>query len=232
MFGKSTSITVQTSVATLMAWFSVCLLVAGHGRRVQPEIRELWVRMGCVGLAAAVGLPVAGHVRRVQKRRAQQTRTQGRMARNLAETAAREASFLRVAEAVHRICPDSDCRDLRSLKKRSEPRLVTSHSVQIRPLTLARDAEGCCVARPLGATVVNISATGVGLVHKERIDRSRFLVEFSLSESETITLIVELLWQQRLADGPYHSGGKWVDIAVAEGAKDAVSAPTVAVAAS
>jgi hypothetical protein len=224
MFPKSTSISARASVATLVAWLSVCLVVAGQGRQLQTDVREIWLRMGCFGLPAAVGLAVAGHARRVQKKKAQQTRTQRHIARKLAEITARKASISRVAEAVGRICPDIDCRDLKSLKNRSEARLFTSHSVWIRPLTRARDAAACYAARSLRGTVLNISASGVGLVHKERIDRSRFLVEFSLCETETITMVVELLWQQRLADGPYHSGGKWVDVSVAGDANEAVVA--------
>jgi hypothetical protein len=64
----------------------------------------------------------------------------------------------------------------------------------------------------LVAHVRNISATGVGLIHKEQIDSSRYVLDFPLKTGKCLSVLVELSWQQRLADGAYHSGGKLIEV--------------------
>jgi hypothetical protein len=66
----------------------------------------------------------------------------------------------------------------------------------------------------------NISPTGVGLVHENRIDSPQFWLHLELFNGETISVLVERLWQHHLPHGPYQSGGRFMEIAATNCAEE------------
>jgi hypothetical protein len=212
MSSKSILIAERRSVRSLTAWLSLCLLAAGWGARLDPLMRDVWAQLGCYGLVAALGLDLAERARSVLKRKASSTTTLQRMEIALADIAAKGISLSVIASAICRVCQDCDPCDLETRGSRKERRVRFSHPVQVRPLGGDRVGEHNSAANAISADVRNISPSGVGLLHKDRIASSYFSLHFELVNGETISLLVERLWQHRLPDGPYHSGGMFVEI--------------------
>ena len=202
----------KSSLRSLIAWLSVCLLTAGWGPKLDSSMREQWARAGSFGLAAALGLEVVARTRRLLKMRAQQNATNRRITRNVDDVAAQSASLAQLGEMLQRICQESGTNQALSGETGQAPRLRFRLPVQLRPLVGNETS-----APPLGAPsfvahVRNISATGIGLVHNQHIDSPRYVVDFPLKSGESLSVLVELIWQHRLADGPYHSGGRLIEV--------------------
>jgi hypothetical protein len=201
----------KSSLRSLIAWLSVCLLTAGWGAKLDSSVREQWARVGSFGLAAAVGLEVAARTRRLLKMRAQQNATNRRITRNVDDVAAQSASLAQLGEMLQHICQDSGTDLAPSGEVGEEPRLRFRLPVQLRPLIGDETASPPRGPHSFVAHVRNISATGVGLIHNEHIDSPRYVLDFPLKSGDSLSVLVELIWQHRLADGPYHSGGKLIE---------------------
>jgi len=206
------------SITSLIAWLSVCLLAAGWGPRLDLEVCDWWVRIGCVGLAAAVGIEFSNRVRAVVKSEAKETAARREANRKMAATATAAAAeaqhdrALALADAVRRICQDHDRRDVASHKVPAERRTLFCEPVQVQCLEMDGTLRAAQQQGTVTAHVRNISPSGVRLIHQERIGGPRFLLPFVLSNGEAICLLFELTWQYRLAGGRYHSGGKLMDV--------------------
>jgi hypothetical protein len=212
----------KRSIAGLIGWLSACLLAAGWGPRLNFQLRDQWVLIGSFGLAAALGIEFSNRLRfssideveRTPKsrRNARRRPAPQRAARIPAEAPAQPDPLAGVADALRRICQDRHLRHGSSAESPADPKTLFSESIVVRHLqgpSLGTEES----AATMNAQVRNISRDGIRLLHKERIGSPRFLLPFVLSGGETIPLLVELQWQHQLADGFYHSGGKWLKVA-------------------
>jgi hypothetical protein len=202
----------KSSLRSLIAWLSVCLLTAGWGAKLDSSVREQWSRVGLFGLAAAVGLEIVARTRRLLKMKAQQKATNRRITRNVDDVAAQSASVAQLGELLQRICQDSGTDLALSGEAGEAPRLRFRLPVQLRPLIGDETPAPPPGTHSFVAHVRNISATGVGLIHNEHIDSPRYVLDFPRKSGESLSVLVELIWQHRLADGPYHSGGKLIEV--------------------
>jgi hypothetical protein len=121
-----------------------------------------------------------------------------------------------LAAAVGQVCEDCDRRDLESRGRRQEWRVLCSHPVQVQPLGSDRFGQHNSSANAISADVRNISPSGVGLLHKDRLGGPQFWLHLGPFNGETISLLVERLWQHRLPDGPYQSGGRFMEVAATD----------------
>jgi hypothetical protein len=216
MSSESIPVAEGRSVRSLAAWLSLCLLSASWGARLDPFLRDVWAQVGCYGLIAAVGLDLAERTRSVLKRKVLPATTRQRTERALADVAAKGMSLSAIAAAVRQVSQECDRRDLESGGRRKEPRVRFSHPVQVVPLGSDRIGQHNSAANTISADVRNISPSGVGLLHKDRIDGPQFWLHLELFNGETISVLVERLWQHRLPDGPYQSGGRFMEIAATD----------------
>jgi hypothetical protein len=202
----------KSSVRSLIGWLSLCLLAAGWGPKLDSSVRELWALLGSFGLAAAVGLEAAARARWMLKMRAQQEATNRRIARNVDDVTAQSESLTQLGEMLQRICQDSGTNQTLSGVAGETPRLRFRLPVQLRPLVGNETPAPPPGTPSFAAHVQDISAMGVGLVHNEHIDSPRYVLDFPLKSGEILSVLVELIWQHRLADGPYHSGGRLIEV--------------------
>ena len=72
------------SLAHLIAWLSLCLLVVGWGPSLEPQWRQVWANVGMFGLVAAVALVV--NERMLAWRRRREFQKQQEASRQLAES--------------------------------------------------------------------------------------------------------------------------------------------------
>jgi hypothetical protein len=142
------------------------------------------------------------------------------MERALANVAAKGTSLSAIAAAVNRISQECDRRDLESGGRRKERRVRFAHPVQVLSVGSDRIGQRNFAANAISADVRNISPSGVGLLHKDRIDGHRFWLHLELFNGETISVFVERLWQHRRPDGPYQSGGWFMEIAATNCAEE------------
>jgi hypothetical protein len=217
MSSESIPVAEGRSVRSLTAWLSLCLLSASWGARLDPFLRGVWAQVGCYGLVAAVGLDRAERTRSVLKRKVPPATTRERMERALANVAAKGTSLSAIAAAVNRISQECDRRDLESGGRRKERRVRFPHPVRVLSVGSDRIGQRNFAANAISADVRNISPSGVGLLHKDRIDGHRFWLHLELFNGETISVFVERLWQHRRPDGPYQSGGWFMEIAATSG---------------
>jgi hypothetical protein len=215
----------KPSLRSLIAWLSVCLLTAGWGPRLDSSVREQWALVGAFGLAAALALELAARTRRLYKVRAQQNATNRRITRNVDDVAAQSASLAQLGEMLQHLCQESGTDPSLPGEAGAEPRLRFRLPVQFRPV-FGEEASAPPRGTPsFAAHVRDISATGVGLVHDEHIDSPRYVLDFPLKTGESLPVLVELSWQNRMADGAYHSGGKLIEVVRAdEVATDSIAA--------
>jgi hypothetical protein len=219
----------KRSIASLIGWLSACLLAAGWGPRLNLQLRDQWVLIGSFGLAAALGIEFSNRLRvgsideaerTVNSRRnARRRPAPHRAARIPAQAPAQSDPLAGVAEALRRICQDRHLRHGSSAGSPADPKNLFSDSIVVRHLQGPSNGKERSTAT-MNAQIRNISRDGLRLLHKERIGSPRFLVPFVLSGGETIPLLVELQWQHQLADGFYHSGGKWLKVATSDGMAD------------
>jgi len=216
MSSESILVAEGRSARSLTAWLSLCLLSAGWGARLDPFLRDVWTQVGCYGLVAAFGLDLAERARSVLMRKVLPATTRQLMERALADNVAKGVSLSAIASAVCQVSQDCDRRDLESPGRRKEWRVRFSHPVQVQPLGSDRIGQYNSAANAISADVRNISPSGVGLLHKDRIDSPQFWLDMDLINGETISVLVERLWQHRLPDGPYQSGGWFMEIAATD----------------
>jgi hypothetical protein len=225
MFSRNKTVSPKRSIPALIGGLSVCLLLAGSEPLLDRTFREIWWQIGALGLVAAVGLSLVEQAKLAVARGATR-KSQRRIDRRLSNTAAQCESLTAIAQAVHRICRDGAYSGLNSPEEDSEVNKSRSPTVQLRSLGLDRSWQGSGTACALTASVRSLSPTTVKLLHNHQIAGSRFSLQFTLQSGETTILLAELLWQDRLADGPYFSAGKLTEILTTDGATELDSAAT------
>jgi len=216
---KNKTVSPKRSIPALIGGLSICLVLAGSEPLLDRTFREIWWQIGALGLVAAVGLSLVEQAKLAVARGATQN-SRRRIDRRLSNAAAQCESLTAIAQAVDRICQDGAYSGLNSPEDDSEGNKSHSHTVQLRSLGLDRSRQGSGTACALTASVRSLSPTTIKLLHKHQIPGTRFSLQFTLQNGETTILLAELLWQDRLADGPYFSAGKWMEVITTDGTEE------------
>ena len=205
-----------TSYAALIAWLSVCILVACWGPQLDPLLRQRWAWAGPFGLAAAVGLELSDRTRALIKKRSLEKTTNRRIG-YVTDAVLHQDGHSEFADVIRKIQEASKTLAAGGEQPNGDEASKDSRSAFPIPVSvrlLKSDAKpGSLSETPsLMAHLRNISSIGIGLVHQARIDTPRYVLDFVLPSGERLLLLVEVRWQERSAYGTYHSGGKLLKI--------------------
>jgi hypothetical protein len=190
------------SLANLIAWLSVCVLSAAWGAGMDADWQSYWKLLGAFGLASAVGLNAAARVRATYKRRAQIIALSNHLEERLTSFADRSA----VARLLDEV--EADGNDPGDDRTRFP--VPSGWPVLLTPLT--RTAAPARRAITIRAVLRNVSRTGAGLLHAIELPLGPARLTYRLGDGHIVSLIVEIRWCERQADGHFYSGGRFVEV--------------------
>lgn len=198
------------SLRGLIAWISVCLLIAVWGPQLNPPIRKIWASVGSFGLASAVILEFAGRVHGAVRQRLQKRVTERRIARSLTRISVQNATLAEINAALRRIAEDDHRRGCLPSERRSQSSPAHHRVAQLRPTTGTMRADTTKLDESLPVYIRELSGCGVVFLHCRPITSRQVAIEFHLLDDQSITLVVDLQPQQDLPDGQFCSAGRIV----------------------
>ena len=189
------------------------MLAAAWGTELSSELRVLWKDFGLLGLAAAIGLETTRRARLYRTMRHGPKPLHQRVMEVLTKLAAEGADTDEIRNSLRWIAEAMQEGKLRD-GPRTHVRIPVAIPVLLTPVGRRQVGEQ---EQSIKASICEISATGVGLLHRDRILHRKVSLTFDLLDADqldvhSMALIVEFHWSQRQVDGTYASGGKVIDI--------------------
>jgi len=213
-----------SSIRSLMAWLSVCVLAAAWGPALTAEGKETWTTFGLFGLVAALGLDVIARVRRARRDQVEQEvaaivqqRRLVDMDRQYRSVQAMREAMQRVTEVAERHRHQYDTALAESASgpddRRSEERTACWMPVELylEPNELDGDAADGGTESVV-AYVRNLSGSGVGLCHHKPIDAVEAVMRIRSGEGDQLSLLTTRCWCRPTDDGWHQSGWKLVEV--------------------
>ena len=201
----------RSCAASLIGWLSVVMLAAAWGTELSSELRVLWKDFGLLGLAAAIGLETTRRARLFRTMRHGPKPLHQRVMEVLTRLAAEGASTDEIRNSLRWIAEAMQEGGLRD-GLRTHVRIPVEIPVLLTPVGRRHVGK-----QGVKASICELSATGVGLLHRDPIVDRKVSLTFDLLDADqldvhSMALIVEFHWSQRQVDGTYASGGKVIDI--------------------
>ncbi|HEX4144979.1 MAG TPA: hypothetical protein VHY91_15850 [Pirellulales bacterium] len=208
MTSKETSDCNHGSTVPLIAWLSTGLLTGGLGSMMDPSTQILWLRAGCFGLVAAVGLDVSARIRAKQKRIRHFRALQRRCDRSLEMFVSERdvADALRTATTHLLTVRPQKARENVSGE---EARWACNLPVEVYALRREDSAEW-----PDGNTVgiagrmINLSNSGFGMMLAEPLAARLVIITMLPPSEQEFDLLAEILWCDACPDGSTRVGGR------------------------
>jgi len=198
--------------ARLIAYFSVCMLIAALGAMLGPDWWRWWVIFGTFGLVSAVGLDVVGklRLRSILQEREKQVKQWGEQKLDRLISPIRSTEAIRAA--VSHILTNADLAEPELDRRREETRFPLHKEVTISPICELSGRTDESFGDSFVGFVRDISPRGIGLAHDRPLDRGSVLLRLDLENGEQFHFLADLLWYEQQDDGRYHSGGKLIEL--------------------
>lgn len=200
-----------TSVPTLIAWLSVCLLAAAFGHALDTQWQVIWAEIGAFGLAAAVGLGALEKTRAARAERVYNRVMQTRVECGLARLNEHSAAVDSINTAVRRLAEhaakrrSTEIASVPRVKRRWQTQLLSDTPLEIVPVEDQDEPFDSKSVAPITGALRQISSQGVTFEHEEGFAARIVLLTFKLTD-EHISFVVDVMWSQKTVDG-YTSGG-------------------------
>ncbi len=200
-----------TSIPTLIAWLSLCLLAAAFGHALDAQWQIIWAEAGAFGLASAVGLGALEKTRAARAERVYNRVMQMRVECGLARLNEHSAAVDSINTAVRRLVEHASMRrstDVASaprVKRRWQTQLLSDTPLEIVPVEDQDEPFDSKSVTPITGALRQISSQGVTFEHEEAFAARIVLLTFKLTD-EQISFVVDVMWSQKTVDG-YTSGG-------------------------
>ena len=198
------------SLANLIAWLSVCVLSAAWGAGMDASWQSYWKLLGAFGLASAVGLNAAARVRATYKRRAQIIALSNHLEERLTSFADEPELDPQLRSAVARLLDEVEADANDPGDDRTRFPVPSGWPVLLTPLS--RTPGPTRRATTIRAILRNVSRTGAGMLHAIELPLGPARLTYRLRDGHIVSLLVEIRWCERQADGHFYSGGRFVEV--------------------
>ena len=208
----------STSIPTLIAWLSLCLLAAAFGHALDAQWQIIWAEIGAFGLAAAVGLGALEKTRAARAERVYNRVMQTRVECGLARLNEHSAAVDSINTAVRRLAEhaakrrSSEIASVPRVKRRWQTQLLSDTPLEIVPVEDQDVPFDSKSVAPITGALRQISSQGVTFEHGEPFAARIVLLTFKLTD-EQLSFVVDVIWSQNTVDG-YTSGGTVLAVGV------------------
>jgi len=207
-----------TSIPTLIAWLSVCLLAAAWGHTLDERSQELWRQAGALGLAAAVGLGALEKARLASERRVRLRATRIRVESGLNRLNEHSATLDSINAAIRRLTEhvtqeNQGASTKPGRGKRSQALLLKDYPLAVVPIEEAGFKLQCERAQPISGTLRQISSNNVSFEHIQPFTPRVVLLNFNLGAESQLSFVVDVVWTQKSGEG-FASGGTLMAVGV------------------
>jgi hypothetical protein len=207
-----------TSIPTLIAWLSLCLLAAAWGHALDAQWQTIWSEIGAFGLAAAVGLGALEKTRAARAERVYNRVMQTRVECGLARLNEHSAAVDSINTAVRRLAEhaakrrSSEIASVPRVKRHGQTQLLSDTPLEIVPVEDQDEPFDSKSVAPITGALRQISSQGVTFEHVQPFVARIVLLTFKLTD-EQLSFVVDVMWSQQTADG-YTSGGTVLAVGV------------------
>lgn len=207
-----------TSIPTLIAWLSLCLLAAAFGHALDAQWQIIWAEIGAFGLTAAVGLGALEKTRAARAERVHNRVMQTRVECGLARLNEHSAAVDSINTAVRRLAEhaakrrSSEIASVPRFKRRWQTQLLSDTPLEILPVEDQDEPFDSKSVAPITGALRQISSQGVTFEHEEAFAARIVLLTFKLAD-EQLSFVVDVMWSQNTVDG-YTSGGTVLAVGV------------------
>jgi hypothetical protein len=208
-----------TSIPSLIAWLSVCLLAASWGHTLDDQWQTIWAEIGAFGLTAAVGLGAIEKVRLAQADRVHNRELQARVECGLARLNEHSAAVDSINAAVRRLTEHAaktrraDMSVAPRGKRRVQNQLLGDYPLEVTPVEDQDGAFESHGVRGIAGQLRQISSQGVTFEHDVKFDTRIVLLTFKLGEEQRLAFVVDVMWTQQTIGG-FTSGGAVLAVGV------------------
>jgi hypothetical protein len=211
--------TPKTSVPTLIAWLSLCLLAASWGHLLDPQWAAVWAEFGAFGIVSAVGLSGLEMLRNSRSERTYNRVIQARIESGLARLNEHSAAVDSINSAVRRLAENaakrrtSESGTVSRARRRWQPQLLSDYPLEIIQVEDQREPFDAKSVAPVPGVLRQISSQGVSFEHDETFAARIVLLTFRLSDDQRLSFVVDVMWTQKTVNG-YASGGTVLAVGV------------------
>jgi hypothetical protein len=202
----------RRSFPAYIAWVSTCLLAAGMGPLISPDVRTSWMQLGAFGLAAAVGLEISSRLRQFGHDQQSNRAIRRRYERELGQLTASRITSEAIDSAVGHILFSANGEEMRLPPRRVANRFRCKLPAMITELLDDEGHPERQSPQPFPGELQDISRTGFGLTHDRPINMPYVFLSVTLPSEEPMQFLGEMVWCKRISNGQFKSGGRFVRV--------------------
>lgn len=199
---------IRNSMATLIAWFSTCLMASGASMLFSDQVRTIWMISGCFGLAAAVAFEAIERGRERRRIHESDRTVQKRFDREL-QCVAVESELVSVTrKAVESVLQgNSPCAGQSS---RSADRYCCDLKVEVLLRGTALDNNAKDRTTKMTAQLINLSSTGFAMECPGPLEHQQIMLTIQPPKASRVHLLAEILWCDQQLHGGAIVGGRLI----------------------
>jgi len=208
-----------TSLPSLIAWLSLCLLAAAWGHTLDDRWQVVWSEIGAFGLVSAVGLGALEKARHARIERVCNRMMQAHLECGLARLHEHSAAVDSINTAVRRLADHAVKRRSTKIasssrgKRRWQSDLLGDYPLEIVPVEDNDEPFDSKSVKPIAGCLRQISSQGVAFEHDEPFVAKIVLMTFQLGDAQRLSFVVDVMWSQKTVAG-FTSGGTVLAVGV------------------
>ncbi|HTM52955.1 MAG TPA: hypothetical protein VL175_02965 [Pirellulales bacterium] len=208
----------KTSLPTMIAWLSVCVLAAAWGHVLDERWQVIWSEVGAFGIVSAAGLGAIEKVRAARTERSYNRVMQARVECGLARLNEHSATVDSINAAVRRLAEQAARRRTElgtqpRAKRHWHPQLLSDYPLEVIPVEDRDEPFDNTSISPIPGVLRQMSTQGVSFEHDESFSTRIVLLHFRLADEQQLSFVVDVMWTQKTVNG-FTSGGTVLAVGV------------------